>query len=332
MRIQQEKQLNPIANEVLALTAVVRPILKGVLYALKADIANELGGYDAVKLKMLCRALKPGDGDCGICFEYAVHDAIARGDPRVMERINDAAKLCNLAAASRPQSILFGLEKSGSQQLINTATNILTDESRLLYGTRGQPVKLRKHLSGIASAFRKPQAALALPYSISGLWKADLFVGFPDEERWLATSVKINRSLLEGARGLRIGIVPTKQGKSDAVYRDEDKNLIVCPLHHDQDFMQIFYEGFRVVQAFVASDAHVPKEAMLPSPIEREVARILEERREFPVLEVIDAIRPFGQPELLHTDETRGDLTELSKGGGGPLLDLMVAPMPKTIK
>lgn len=42
LRIHQERQLNPVADEVLALTAVVRPILSGVLYGLKADVAAEL--------------------------------------------------------------------------------------------------------------------------------------------------------------------------------------------------------------------------------------------------------------------------------------------------
>src|SRR5262249_41136448 len=111
MRIHQERQLNPVADEVLALTAVVRPILRGVLFAIKQDIVAELGGYEGIKLKLLPRAYRAGDGDCGICFEYAVHDAMKRGDGRVLERISDAAKLCRLNAASKPRSILFGLEK-----------------------------------------------------------------------------------------------------------------------------------------------------------------------------------------------------------------------------
>ena len=53
MRIRQQRQLNPIDDEVLALTAVVRPILSGVLYGLKIDIAAEAGGYSNIKLKML---------------------------------------------------------------------------------------------------------------------------------------------------------------------------------------------------------------------------------------------------------------------------------------
>jgi hypothetical protein len=105
--------------------------------------------------------------------------------------------------------------------------------------------------------------------------------------------------------------------------------LIICPLHHDQDFMQIFYEGWRVVQAFIAADAQIPRESSLPSPVEREVTRILAERREFPVLEVIEAIQPFGQPELLQTDERQVDLTSLS---GEPATDMVVAPMPKVVR
>jgi hypothetical protein len=76
---------------VLALTAVVRPILAGTLYALKADVVKEAGGYENVKLKMMTRLYKAGDGDCGICFEYAVHEAISRGDSSVLERMADAA-------------------------------------------------------------------------------------------------------------------------------------------------------------------------------------------------------------------------------------------------
>lgn len=93
MRIGEQRQLNPVSAEVLALTAVVRPILTATLYALKAEAVAEAGGYSGVKLFMLPRLYRAGDGDCGICFEYAVHEAISRSDARVLERIEDAAKL-----------------------------------------------------------------------------------------------------------------------------------------------------------------------------------------------------------------------------------------------
>jgi hypothetical protein len=55
MRIHVERQVNPVADEVLALTAVVRPILRGILFSLKADVAQNEGGYENVILRMLLR-------------------------------------------------------------------------------------------------------------------------------------------------------------------------------------------------------------------------------------------------------------------------------------
>jgi hypothetical protein len=325
MQIRQERQLNPVSDEVLALTAVVRPILMGVLYALKDDVVNQVGGRESISLALLSRLYRAGDGDCGICFEYAVHDAMTRRDPRVVERVNDAIKLCRILG-NDPQSILFGIEKSGTLQLIDSVEEMLTADSRILAGTVGQPPKLLKHLNTIVGAFRNARTRLALPSSIRGLWKADLVVGYPDREQWVGTSVKINPAQLEGAPGLRIGIVPVRQGRTDRVRRDEDRNLVICPLHHDEDFMQIFYEGWRIVQAFIQADAQVPKEISLPRPIDREVARILAERRDFPVIDVIEAIGIFGQPELLVTDDKQVGLQTLK---GQTATDTLVAPLSR---
>ena len=38
---------------------------------------------------------------------------------------------------------------------------------------------------------------------------------------------------------------------------DQNRSLIICPLHHDADFMQVFYEGWRIVQAFLDADAQI---------------------------------------------------------------------------
>lgn len=326
MQIRQERQLNAVEDEVLALTAVIRPILKGLLYALKQDVVAQAGGLENITLALMSRLYRAGDGDCGICFEYAVHEAMNRRDPRVLDRVNDAIRLCRINGDD-PHSILFGLEKTGTLQLIDTAAEILTDESRILAGTVGQPPKLRKHLNTIVGAFRNARTRPALPSSIRGLWKADLVVGYPSQEQWVGTSVKINPAQLEGAPGLRIGIVPTRQGRTDRVRRDEGRNLIICPLHHDQDFMQVFYEGWRIAQAFIQADAQVPKEVSLPRPVDREVARILAERRDFPAIDVIEAIAIFGQPELLVTDDKRVDLQTLK---GDSATDTLVAPLSRT--
>ncbi len=169
MDIRAQVQRSPVADEVSALIAVVRPILIGLVWGLKAEVVAEVGGRESVKLSMMPRLRRPGDGDLGICFEYAVHDAVRRRDPMVLERVDDAlTRLCGLPGQAL-DSILFAVEKSGSEQLIGTARELVTTESRLMSGTRGQPAKLHKHIEGIARAFRRPAARQALPYSISGV-------------------------------------------------------------------------------------------------------------------------------------------------------------------
>jgi hypothetical protein len=162
-------------------------------------------------------------------------------------------------------------------------------------------VKLKKYLNTLAAAFRRKTTGLNLPQSIRGLWKADLFLGSPEPDHWVGTSVKVNPSRLEAAPGLRIAIVPAGAGKSDAISRDEQKNLVVCPMPYDGSFMELFYEGWRIVQALCASDFKIPKEVDIPNPLHREVAKVYVERREFPVLDVLEATAKFAQPHLLET-------------------------------
>ncbi len=328
MDLRTQKQQNPVAEEVAALVAVVRPTLIGLLWGLKADVVAEVGGRQDVKLKMLARLQRPGDGDCGICFEYAVHDSLRRQDARVVERVDEALQLCNVPGNAL-RSILFAVEKTGSEQLIDTARDLVTGESRLLSGTRGQPAKLNKHMEGIAQAFRRPSARAALPWSISGVWKADLFLGNTDTDRWVATTVKVNPNALEAARGLRVGIVPASHTETDAPYVDDRRNLVVCPLLHDGNFMQVFYEGWQIVQAFLAADARMPTEVALPRPPMRQVAQMLVDRREFPVPDVYEALAAFAQPELLVTEEQQADV-ELQRGAETEVQSVVV-PEAQTI-
>jgi hypothetical protein len=323
MDINLERQQNEVADEVQALIAVVIPILQGVVHALKQEAVADAGGLDGLLLRQLPRVYRPGDGDCGICFEYAVHDAVATGNAAVLERLESAlGDHCRIRGV--PSSILFGAEKTGAVQLIQTAHDVLTDNSRLLSGVRGQPVKLKAHIDAVASAFRRRAERERLPESISGLWKADLFLGSRGPDHWVGTTVKINPRQLEGARGLRVAIVPSQQGRQDRIERDDARNLIVVPLPYDGAFMEVFYQAWQIVRQFIAADAHVPGEVHLPRPADRQVARFLEERRAFPVLQVIEALRPLAQPELLTTDSRQADV-QLRRGD--ETNTLLIAPM-----
>lgn len=328
LQLRIETQRNAVADDISALFAVVRPILEGLLHGLKGDVVAEVGGRDAVKLKMLDRLRRAGDGDCGICFEYAVHDAVRRGDPLVIERVSEALRICRVPGADLG-SVLFGAEKTGSQQIIATAHDTLTNDSVLLYGSRGRPVKLKKHISGIAEAFRRPQARASLPQSVSGIWKADLFLGTLDEQKWVGTTVKIQPSDLEAGKGLRLGIHPAKSGQSDMPRKDDRRNLVLCPLLHDGSFMELFYSGWVLVQQFLYADAEVPKEVALPLPAHRYVARELTLRREFPVVDVLEALGPIAQPELLETSANAADI-ELTRGEDTEI-EAVVAPVARAV-
>jgi hypothetical protein len=202
-----------------------------------------------------------------------------------------------------PTSILFGVEKFGNQALLDTAKNILTDESRLLHGGKGPPILLRKRLNEIVAAFKRRSPG-PLPSSIAGLWKADLFVGCQDTDKWLGTTVKINERSLQGHKGLRLGIVPAAQGASDKVRKDEDKNLIVCPIPHDQSFMEAFYTALAIVQAVLAASGKMPTEKVLPQSAHRAVARLLTDRSDVPVIEIVDQCKTiFGQRDLMSEEE-----------------------------
>lgn len=326
MEIQTELQRNPVADEVQALTAVVIPILHGVLHAVKEQAIVDAGGLPNVLLRQLPRLYRPGDGDCGICFEYAVHDAITSGNQIILDRISTAlATHCRIRGGD-PSSILFGAEKTGAVQLIQTAHDILTPESHLLSGAKGRPVKLKSHIDNVAAAFRRRVQRDTLPESISGLWKADLFLGRTEPDQWVGTTVKINPRQLEGARGLRLAIVPSQQGRNDRIVRDDARNLVVVPLPYDESFMEIFYQGWQIVQQFIHADAEVPREVNLPRPADRQVCRFLHERRAYPVVDVLEALRPLAQPELLESEERDVDI-HLRRGNQSDT-GLVLAPMP----
>lgn len=90
MELRKELQENPVAGEVPAIIAVVRPILAALLYSLKREVVTDYRGYEGVLLRQLSRNRAQNDGESGVCFEYAVHDAIINSDEMMLDRIDTA--------------------------------------------------------------------------------------------------------------------------------------------------------------------------------------------------------------------------------------------------
>lgn len=296
MKLQKEVQLADVSDVARARIALSLPVLKGVLFALQHARVHRLGGYERITLADLAREYREGSGDCGICFEYAVHDSLQAKDKNVHALLSNVLNdFCGIKTGA--ESILFGAEKTGGISLIETSQNLIDGNSRILSGKIGQPAKLQKQWGTIQKALRDTKARDRLPTSIKGLWKADLFLGSSQEGRWVGTTLKLNKTDFQGAAGLRLGIYPETR-KGEAPSRDESNNLVLCPLPYDANFMESFYSSFFAVKQFLLADAKVPKPVALPSSADRFLTQQFEDRRDFPVLDVIEAMYALGQPDL----------------------------------
>lgn len=302
--IQQDKFLQNFENihkhKEKILYAMVTPILFGLLVGLKSEVIESCRGIDKILLRELARNYREGDGDCGICFEYAVHSAIRNNNPLVIERIQSALSMCGIEGKNTT-SILLGFEKSKILQINNELLNTLTENSILLSEPFGERIKIKKYLEEIQKSFRFSNARNNLPVSINGIWKTDLFIGNTDTDMWAAASVKINPLALRYAKGLAIGIVPSRWEKTKPC---QAKNgMIICPLLYEKSFMCFFYSAWRIVYHFIKNDAKIPHERFLSGIEELQIAKYLEQKRDVPVLELVDDdLKRLAHPTLVLTE------------------------------
>jgi hypothetical protein len=308
MKLQTENQQAPVSDAARSRIALALPVLKGMLFALQKQRVERLGGYEKITLSDLGREYREGSGDCGICFEYAVHDALLAKDPNIYPRLSEVLEsFCGIKTGA--ESILFGAEKTGDISLIRTAHDLVNSESRILSGKIGQPAKLQKQWATIKKALRDVKARDRLPSSIKGVWKADLFLGSSEEGRWVGSTLKLNKPDFEGAAGLRVGIYPEEK-RGDGPTRDEKNNLILCPLPYDGSFMEVFHSAFFTVKQTLLADTKLPKPVAVPNSADRFLAQQLVDRRDFSVLDIIEAMYAMGQPGLVAEDvigEASGD-------------------------
>jgi hypothetical protein len=128
MRVLDGKQIGNVGDPLRSKLAMVVPVLKATLHSLARDRVQRLGGLEKVTLHDLAREFLEGSGDAGICFEYAVHEAISHQSalihPLASEVLED---LCKINGGA--ESILFGPEKEGVIPILETVQNALTDES-----------------------------------------------------------------------------------------------------------------------------------------------------------------------------------------------------------
>lgn len=301
MKILQGVQKGEIGDAVQSKLAMMIPVLEGTLFSLATVRVSRLGGRKKVTLVDLARESREGDGDVGICFEFAVHSAIAQKSEHIYDLSSEVLEnFCKIKGGS--ESLLFGPEKQGRIPVLESVQNSLNDESRIHVGNQGQPPKLKRYIPQIINAYWRRDRQNQLPRSINGLWKADLFLGNHQVNKWVGVTVKSNGNALEAAKGLRIGIYP-KKDDADTPRLDTKLNLIRLPLPYDLGFCELFYKSFFLTRAFLRADAQIPKPVDLPDAQDRFLTNELTKRREYPVIDVIEAIRRMSQTNLLDDSE-----------------------------
>jgi hypothetical protein len=294
-------QSDEVGEAVRARYTMTASILRAMLYSSQRGMIEALGGPSKVTLEQLARIYQEGSGDFGICFEYALHDSIRARHSSIYPIVEEVLhSFCKIKGSS--ESILFGIEKNGSLNIVETARDSLTNDARVLSGKQGKPPFLKHRVAVLERAFRSVKHRDKLPQSISGLWQADLFLGSPTSEQWVGTTLKVNREDLKPAPGLRVGIFPSKT--KEGPKRDASKNLIICPLPYRSDFMILFGASFQIAKQLMHAKAAMPKAPALVYEDDMAVAEWLSVRRKYPVMDILEALHPLMQPGLIKAEQS----------------------------
>lgn len=238
-----------------------------------------------------------GDG-----FEWAVHEALIGSEPTVCDLVHRAMKRAAPKLKDEsPSSLMFGQERAKYLGFLDAVVDEAGgNEAFLLPSGSGRPFRFAKYIPTAAQGHR---AEHILPERIQKIWKTDLFLSTIDDRRNLAATVKSNYSLLEGGRGLRIGIVPesTDFGNRSGVYYDNKSGLWVASLSDPNGFMGLFNDGYHaVMRAMCAIGKQTPPPYWVkPSAKAQRVMEQLQKYEAAKVLEVEDALDSAAQQELI---------------------------------
>ena len=240
-----------------------------------------------------------GDG-----FEWAVHEAVAGGESRVLEPIHEAMSRASKAIRNdTPQSLMFGHERARYLGFLDAVVDGAGEQSYILPEGSGRPFHFGPW---VAAAAQGVEAEPLLPGRIQKIWKTDLFLSTHGDVRYLPATVKSNFDQLEGGRGLRIGIVPesTNPLNRAGVRYSKQHNLWVVTLADPNGFMGLFNDANQAVCRALIKLGKLELPAYWTKPSAK--AQIIEEQLlKYPgatVLEIEDALNAAAQQDLVVTD------------------------------
>jgi hypothetical protein len=143
--------------------------------------------------------------------------------------------------------------------LIDPDPHLVGEKTLIIPGQNQDPLFVHDHLPTIDKALKSAKHRRELPASIAGFWKADLLIGNCKEDVWLGATVKSNRTKLEKAPGLAVGIIPSRPGTIVVPQWNPQLEMWVVEVPYDNAFMELFSCSWRLVTEFLKADAKVPK-------------------------------------------------------------------------
>lgn len=298
------EQNAPIDEYGRALYAVARSIIRALLDSLSAeDLADLNTEIRNVRMRQLAKVvrLERDKGMRGDGFEWAVHEAIAGSEPKVVEPIHAALrKASSFVKDAAPRSLLFGHERARYLGFLDAVVEEAGNDAFLLPEGSGRPFRFGPW---VQLAARGQAAETELNERIRQIWKTDLFLSAEGDTRHFAATVKSNVVQLEGGRGLRVGIVPesTQYANPAGVKYDRSKGLWVVSLADPNGFMGLFNDAYHAVARSMCTLGKQPTPPYYtkPSAKAQKVQEQIEKYPEATVLDIEGALNDAAQQSLI---------------------------------
>lgn len=300
------RQDEPIEEYGRALYAVSRSVVRALLDQLgptelsvvncdRADVTMEQLGF--VVRPSRDKGLR-GDG-----FEWAVHEAIVGGEPKVLEPLSAAmGRASPKLRDEAPTSLLFGYERARYLGFLDAIVENAGERAKLLPDGSGRPFAFD---NWVPVAAQGKAAEPFLPSRLQQVWKTDLFLGVEGDDgiaRYLAATIKSNFEQLEDGNGLRIAVVPEHPSMKKVPRRVGGLHLAVLP---DPDgFMLMFNDAYQAVGRALCKIGRqeIPDYWRTPSAKAIRVQEQLEKYAKVKVTEVENALNEAARQKLVTAD------------------------------
>lgn len=241
-----------------------------------------------------------GDG-----FEWAVHEGITGGEPKVVEPLLEAmakASPRSFKSESSPTSLMFGYERAKYLGFTEAVVDAAAEDALLLPDGSGRPFQFGPWVSLAAEG---KAAEPKLRDRIKSVWKTDLFVGDAERRRHLAVTIKSNWHQLEGGRGLRLAVVPEAKDLRGGVHPRD--GLWVAALPDPDGFMGLFNDAYEAVAEAIITVGKHDRNAYYykPSPVAQRIQAQLESRKMATarVTDIEDALNDAAQQNLVGVEQ-----------------------------